>query len=139
MPLFAVTSSSCGTGRAVHLTALAPGGGGGGCGWPPCAHVIAAERCKSNPMRKTLSSEVFVKSLRGWSVTVAPSARLRGLPSDGARSTRDFLLSVPCKFAARDPHPRRAILCGTPPATGNERSQFAEVRAPRPPAAPQLP
>src|SRR5271163_1489213 len=38
IPVLAVMSSSCGTGRPVHfVAALAPGGGGGGVGWPLCA------------------------------------------------------------------------------------------------------
>src|ERR1022692_1588231 len=37
IPVLEVMSSSWGTGRPAHLVALAPAGGGGGCGWPPCA------------------------------------------------------------------------------------------------------
>src|ERR1700687_516713 len=36
IPAFAVISSSCGTGCPLHLEDFAPGGGGGGVGWPSC-------------------------------------------------------------------------------------------------------
>src|SRR6185437_11514836 len=37
IPACAVTSTNCGIGRPLHFLDFAPGGGGGGIGWPLCA------------------------------------------------------------------------------------------------------
>src|SRR5271154_6378031 len=106
MPLFAVTSSSCGTGRPAHLVVFAPGGGGGGTVCPPWAQVrpgfkksgasAIARRTNLNavecPMRDALTgSALFVPR------------RDHGLAAE---------LSSLCKCRVRDQHRQRAILCG---------------------------
>ena len=54
MPAFAVMSSSCGIVRPGTFKDLAPGGGGGGVGWPSCPlNKVAAMKIKKNALRNT--------------------------------------------------------------------------------------
>src|SRR5882762_8313373 len=61
------------------------------------------------------------------------------VPWDAARSTRDSLLSVPCKFAIRDRLPQCVIPCDKRLVVGSGRSRSAGARGQRPRDAPPLP
>src|SRR5882762_8670549 len=61
------------------------------------------------------------------------------VPWDAARSTRDSLLSVPCKFAIRDRLPQCVIPCDKRLVVGSGRSRSAGARGQRPRDASPLP
>src|SRR5450631_2105394 len=71
IPALAVTSSSCGMGRPLHLMDLAPGGGGGGVGWPSCPRT----RFAATQIRKNILVEYQYRYLLNRS----PSSRLTAL------------------------------------------------------------
>src|SRR5580704_7732753 len=119
MPVLAVVSSSCGTGRPLHLADLAPGGGGGGVGCPPCAAAMFAAR--------NISMRVFAKRLRPgvfnwflWQLGLMDA----GLPEWRRGRDRAAWLLIPCKSPARGQHRQSGIPCGKQPAIDNACSHF---------------
>src|SRR5580700_7409781 len=109
IPVLAVTSSSCGIGRPLHLVDFAPGGGGTGGGWPSCACSRLAQRRK------------MMNDLAGFFKDSESNMRIMDSASAIALCAVATWLSAPGKPRVRDLHRLSGLLSGRQPVIDSGR------------------